>query len=42
MLTKDYIDVAEKINGLEASRKYDYILVVGLLVDFAVCFLMGV
>ena len=25
MLVKDYIDVAEKINGMEANRKYDYL-----------------
>lgn len=41
MLVKDYIDVTEKINGLEANRKYDYRLLVGFLIGFGICFLIG-
>ena len=41
-MVKDYIDVAEKINGMEANRKYDYRLLVGFLIGFVVSFLMGV
>ena len=42
MLVKDYVDAAEKINGLEANRKYAYKLLVGFLIGLIVSFLMGV